>query len=88
MKLLRERAKLRTREEVPESLGRKVRTPMIQSIPTLTLEEFLKLPESNERYELVAGELLPKVSPQTPHSRSANVCSEFSMTGVRMGMEK
>lgn len=40
---------------------------MIQA--TLTSEEFLKLPESNERYELVAGELIPKVSPQTPHSR-------------------
>lgn len=42
---------------------------MTQAAPTLTLEEFLKLPESNERYELVAGELVPKVLSQTPHSR-------------------
>lgn len=40
---------------------------MIQATPTFTLEEFLKLPESDERYELVAGELIPKVSPH-PHS--------------------
>ena len=36
----------------------------------LTLEEFLASPLSNERYELVDGEAVPKVSPKRFHSRS------------------
>lgn len=36
----------------------------------LSLQEFLSLPESDDLYELVDGELRPKVSPKFKHSRS------------------
>lgn len=36
----------------------------------LSLEEFLNLPESGDRYELVDGSLVPKMTPTTPHSRT------------------
>ncbi len=35
----------------------------------LSFEEFLNLPQSDDRYELVDGELVPKMTPTTPHSR-------------------
>ncbi len=35
----------------------------------LSLQQFLDLPESSDRYELVDGELVPKMTPTTPHSR-------------------
>jgi len=41
---------------------------MTRTVGKLTLQEFLALPESNERYELVDGELRPKVSPRYQHS--------------------
>lgn len=36
----------------------------------LSLQEFLELPESGDRYELIDGELVPKMTPTTPHSRT------------------
>ena len=36
----------------------------------LTLEEFLASPQSNESYELVDGEAVPKVSPKRFHSKT------------------
>ena len=42
---------------------------MTRTVDKLTLQEFLALPESDNRYELVDGELVPKMSPTTPHSR-------------------
>lgn len=39
------------------------------SASKLSLQEFLDLPESGDRYELVDGELVPKMTPTTPHSR-------------------
>lgn len=35
----------------------------------LSLQEFLAMPESGDRYELVDGSLVPKMTPTTPHSR-------------------
>jgi Uma2 family endonuclease len=43
---------------------------MSQVVSKLTLEEFLTLPECDERFELVAGELVPKMPPGSPHSRA------------------
>jgi len=43
---------------------------MTRTVGKLTLQEFLALPESDERFELVEGELKPKMSPTTPHSRA------------------
>ncbi len=37
--------------------------------PKLTLAEFLRLPESDESFELVDGEVVPKKSPKFFHSR-------------------
>lgn len=42
---------------------------MNQVANKLSLQEFLDLPESGDRYELVDGELVAKMSPTTPHSR-------------------
>jgi len=42
---------------------------MSQVANKLSLQEFLDLPESGDRYEIVDGELVPKMSPTTPHSR-------------------
>ena len=36
----------------------------------LTLQEFLSLSKSDERCEFVDGELVPKMSPTSPHSRA------------------
>jgi Uma2 family endonuclease len=36
----------------------------------LSLDDFLSLPESDDRYELVNGELKPKVSPKFKHSKT------------------
>jgi Uma2 family endonuclease len=36
----------------------------------LSLQEFLDLPESNDQFELVDGELIPKMAPTSPHSRT------------------
>ncbi|HEY7491415.1 MAG TPA: Uma2 family endonuclease, partial [Candidatus Tectomicrobia bacterium] len=42
---------------------------MIQPIGTkLTVEEFFALPEGNDRYELIDGEAVPKVSPKRFHA--------------------
>ncbi len=39
-------------------------------VSQLTLQEFLALPASDERYELVDGVLVRKMSPTSPHSRT------------------
>lgn len=43
---------------------------MSRTTSQLDLQAFLALPESDERYELVDGELIPKMSPTSPHSRT------------------
>lgn len=43
---------------------------MTRTVGKLSLQEFLDLPQSSDRYELVDGELKPKMSPTTPHSRA------------------
>jgi len=43
-------------------------------VKKLSLQEFLDSPESNERYEFVDGEIVPKVSPKYKH---ANVQGRF-----------
>jgi Uma2 family endonuclease len=40
-----------------------------ESIPQLTLEQFLSLPENDESYELLDGEAIKKMSPKFFHSR-------------------
>lgn len=42
---------------------------MSRATSKLSLQEFLALPESDDRYELVDGELRPKVSPKFKHSK-------------------
>ncbi len=42
---------------------------MNQVASRLSLQEFLALPQSSERYELVDGKLVAKMNPTTPHSR-------------------
>lgn len=42
---------------------------MSRTVNKLTLEEFLALPEAGDRYELVNGELKPKMSPKFKHSQ-------------------
>ena len=42
---------------------------MLQTKKQLTLEEFLALPEGDVTYELVDGEVIPKMSPKFFHSR-------------------
>jgi Uma2 family endonuclease len=42
---------------------------MSRTANQLSLQEFLDLPESDERFELVDGELILKMAPKTPHSR-------------------
>jgi Uma2 family endonuclease len=45
----------------------------------LTLEQFLSLPESDQSYELVNGEVIVKVSPKFFHSRlTSSFWSELS----------
>lgn len=41
---------------------------MTRTVGKLTLQDFLALPQSSDRYELVEGELKPKVSPKYQHS--------------------
>lgn len=50
---------------------------MSHTVGTITLQEFLTMPESDQRFELVDGrlvakdrELIPNMSPTTPHSRT------------------
>ena len=43
---------------------------MSQVANKFSLQEFLALPESNDRFELVDGELIAKMAPTTPHSRT------------------
>jgi Uma2 family endonuclease len=43
---------------------------MSRAVSKLTLQEFLALPESGNRCELVDGELVPKMSPTSSHSRA------------------
>ncbi len=43
---------------------------MNQVANKLSLQEFLDLPQSGDRYELVNGELVAKMTPTTPHSRT------------------
>lgn len=43
---------------------------MTQTAGKISLQEFLALPQSDDRCELVEGELKPKMSPTTPHSRA------------------
>ncbi len=50
------------------------KTPQnIEVKPTLTLEEFLRLPEIDESYELIDGEPIKKMSPKFFHSRLTSV---------------
>ncbi|MFM7602264.1 MAG: hypothetical protein ACKO7R_13875 [Pseudanabaena sp.] len=44
-----------------------------ESIPKLTLEQFLSLPENDESYELIDGEAIKKVSPKFFHSSLTTV---------------
>ena len=46
---------------------------MLQATNKLTLEEFLALPEGDLTYELVDGEVIPKMSPKKFHSRLTRV---------------
>lgn len=39
-------------------------------VKKLSLQEFLDSPESNERYEFVDGEIVPKVSPKYKHANA------------------
>ena len=41
---------------------------MNRTVSKLSLQEFLELPESDDRYELVEGQLQPKVSPKYKHA--------------------
>lgn len=41
---------------------------MSHAVSKLSLQEFLALPESDERYELLEGRLQPKMSPKYKHS--------------------
>jgi len=41
---------------------------MNRTTSQLSLQEFLALPESNDRYELVEGQLQPKMSPKYKHA--------------------
>ena len=43
---------------------------MNRTVSKLSLQEFLELPESDDRYELVEGKLKPKMSPKFKHSKS------------------
>lgn len=43
---------------------------MIRTTTKLSLQEFLDLPQSNERFELIDGKLTPKMAPTSPHSRT------------------
>jgi Uma2 family endonuclease len=43
---------------------------MSLSKTTFSLQEFLDLPSSCDRTELVNGEIIPKMSPTSPHSRA------------------
>ncbi len=43
---------------------------MSSSKTKFSLQEFLDLPESSDRTELVDGEIITKVSPTSPHSRA------------------
>jgi Uma2 family endonuclease len=43
---------------------------MTRTVGKLTLQEFLALPESDEGFEFVDGELKPKVSPKFQHSKA------------------
>lgn len=43
---------------------------MSSSKTKFSLQEFLDLPESGDRSELVNGEIVPKMSPTSPHSRA------------------
>ena len=46
---------------------------VLENRQKLTLEEFLHLPECNESFELVDGEVLLKMSPKFFHSRLTSV---------------
>jgi Uma2 family endonuclease len=50
---------------------------MNRTTTKLSLQEFLALPESDERYELVDGEPVPKMSPTSPHSRAQKRLTSF-----------
>ena len=41
---------------------------MNRTTTKLSLQDFLKLPQSNQSYELVEGQLKPKMSPKYKHS--------------------
>ncbi len=41
---------------------------MSRAVKKLTLSEFLEMPESSDRTELINGEIVPKVSPKYKHS--------------------
>ncbi|MCY7285861.1 MAG: Uma2 family endonuclease, partial [Cyanobacteria bacterium CAN_BIN43] len=45
-------------------------TYMTPSKTKFSLQEFLDLPQSSDRSELVNGEIVNKVSPTSPHSRA------------------
>lgn len=44
-----------------------------ESIPQMTLEQFLSLPENDESYELIDGEAIKKMSPKFFHSSLTTV---------------
>jgi Uma2 family endonuclease len=44
-------------------------TNQMESLPELTLEAFLRLPESDESYELINGKAVKKMSPKFFHSQ-------------------
>ena len=59
------------------SIDKNVTVPEVKQ--ALTLEEFLKLPDIDESYELVEGEAIKKMSPKFFHSRlTASFWSELS----------
>lgn len=53
---------------------------------TITIDKFLKMPESDERYELVDGEVIAKVSPKFFHSQlTMMIWAELSGWAVGRG---
>lgn len=52
----------------------------IASSKTLTLEEFLQLPETKPANEFIAGEIIQKTMPKGRHSRLlGKLCSEINL---------
>ncbi|MDJ0553708.1 MAG: Uma2 family endonuclease [Microcoleaceae cyanobacterium MO_207.B10] len=64
---------------------------MIQTETPLTLEQFLALPPGDVTYELIAGEVIPKMSPKRFHSRLTGalylVFTDWSKERGEVGIE-